>query len=204
MNYKTIEHLIAEFPRSEEYHDAWGRRQALKAEKARVTIELKELNIRKGRIINEPHLVPAQLMVRRKELIKTLYVIDAEIIQLNDIIHKEGQRENGEFIKVMYTVIGDTFGNDYKMQLLYETRRRMNGEPPLNVSLPVTKPVKTFKKECVELYDILLNARKSINEYVRVNEPEVNKADFLMKLQPIKGSIPSVQDLEKLRRQSGF
>lgn len=116
--------------------------------------------------------------------------------------HKvENKEKHGQWTNFVYEVLSEAIGSEKAGKILIEVERRAKGKPRLMVTLREHKEVeqKIYKKELYEALNMLVAARKIINEYIAENEPEINKADYLTKVSKLNKALPSVGEIEKLR-----
>lgn len=139
-----------------------------------------------------------------KHQVDELKHLKARACEIDAILtkHKAEVKENhGQTTNFLYEVLCETIGKEKAGKFFIEADRRKNGKPKLGVSLREHKEVeqKIYKKELYEALNMLVAARKVINEYIAENEPELNKADYLTKVSKLNRAMPSIGEIEKLR-----
>ena len=87
-----------------------------------------------------------------------------------------------------------------------EMQRRLKGEKAFKVSIDNKKfdedksNFNKLKKTLSDAVDDLKKVRSSITKYIYENEPEVNKADFLLQVSPINKSCPTISKINEYEK----
>ena len=146
---------------------------------------------------------PTELNIRRKELTQELLSLEKELSTIN--IEKKGKYENPDYQKNLYTLLEEIFGYDEALKISREALIRTSGGERNRIVLNYgfnendRQTIKRLSKVSTELKDILVAARKQVDRYIRQNEPEVNKAEYHIKVRELITCMPSEKDIFKIK-----
>ena len=100
-----------------------------------------------------------------------------------------------------YYYILKEFGLNYWIAVDLESKKRKNGDEPTRIKPPTKKiqPKEDYKSKLLDAVSMLIKARAKITKYIMENEPEINKADYLLKVKELNSVLPSISELEKMK-----
>lgn len=175
------------------------QRNKLVFEKQVLSHKLASLGLSKNRRKSKSKTIQDDALEQRDLWAKRVSEIEIELFKL------KSERRNAltaiaEENELLKTVLEETFGADFVKKVFIEIERRSENKPPLKVSIPTTK-VKTFKNELIECYKMIMQARETINIYIRQKEPEINKADYFKQVSELNRCLPPLQNLSIEKRR---
>lgn len=180
--------------------DIIEEKKALCLEKTEIAAKLAELGIPLNQYNFKPHTIPVDKLAERKKLASRYTAIEKRLFEIKTTNSDYYTTKDHTKMNIVSDILIETFGRDFKLSVHREMRRRINGEPPTKVSLPETKNAsKTYKQEFDNAIEMLIKARYAIDLYIQENEPSINKADYLIKISKINRSLPSLQEIKKLK-----
>lgn len=176
--------------------DLEAERKLLIEEKTVLSKQLAELGISGNRAYFARGTIGKDVWEHRTALAGRYADIEARLAVLKQELKQANKIESKDYIK---EVIKETFGELFLSSVLRECRSRRKGNAPTKVMWEQSKSI-TFRKEFNDVCEMLISARNAINEYIRENEPSINKAEFLQKVSSLNKALPSVQEIERMRR----
>lgn len=177
---------------------------------AEIEKDIADLGIKRSRRLLQAGSISQAAWYTHKHLSKDKTKVAGELTLINAELNKRGgvKKINDDIFKqVIISVVGQqTFD-----AIIYEAGRRMMGMPELKVPVYVPGEKKAddgksqiYTKHLREYHEMLVKARIAITQYVRENEPELNKGDYLKSVTLINTAIPTEMELNKKRRIIGF
>ena len=121
--------------------------------------------------------------------------------EINDIekelaeIKKEFAIAPDEEKEVIKTLIKDTFGIDFLLQVISAVERINAGEEDVKLKYisDSQKEILQLKSKVIRLQDVILESRKQLTNYINSHEQHLNKSDFsafLTSISKVNQSIP--------------
>lgn len=107
-------------------------------------------------------------------------------------------------------VVKEVVGAELYREIIKETDNRQKGRysivniPFMEINKRADDKISELNKMLREYHEMLLNARAAITEYIRENEPAINKADYLKSVSIINRAVPTEQELNTKRRIARF
>ncbi len=177
--------------------DILEERTVLVAEKQGLSQKLAALGISGNRAYYARGTIDKQIWEDRTRMASRV----AEIEKRLGAIKSELKKKQPERYDLVKEIISQGFGKDFWIAVDREVARREQGASPIKITWePKEQPrIKTYKGELTKAVSMLLSARNIITRYIMNNEPEVNKADYLIKVKELNNSLPSISEIEKLK-----
>lgn len=179
--------------------------EAMRIRLSEINLELSRHSISANRKKFMSDTIPIELEKKRVELISEK--LKLERLLANENKQRKSQEEakhygsSEQFNFAVLTILTETFGVELKKKITNEAKRRMAGYDAVKISFSeignddFKKEAKRLKEAATNLKDTLLFARRTIDAYMRQNEPEINKADWLAKMRPIIKCMPSEKEI---------
>lgn len=176
------------------------RRNYLVLEKMELSKQLAELGISGNRKYYARGSIDKGTWELRTQWAKRVAEIEKELIVVNKEIKETHTKKTAIRAQLWKEVISESLGASFSTEASKEVERRENGEYPMKVSFePPKKEIKTYKKDYSDLIDKIMEARRTINKWIADNEPDINKADYVIRMKPLSQSLPTIQELQKLK-----
>lgn len=182
-----------------------NERLSVKQRLSEIQAELATHSISKNRKAFKADTISDSIIKRRAELTPELIILEKRLGEINSILKPKMSIDDRIWQDALYDVLTECFGESEIKKIKAETVRRISGLPPVRIDVNYgynrhdKEEIKRLKKLCLELRELLLNARSGIDAYIRSQEPEVNKGEFLIKVKHINKSIPSKAEIEKIK-----
>jgi len=161
--------------------------------------------ISKNRALYQRGTIDSSVWIKYKNNSKRILEVEKEIIKLNEVI-KQHRREKKDDNEVLKNILNDSLPeNDYKAVII-EFERRLKGEGPIKIAFSNADKSKEFqrikrlKESLLNAIEVLITARSGIDNYIFQNEPETNKADYLLSVKELNKSCPPLSEIEKLKK----
>jgi hypothetical protein len=171
-----------------------AQRADLVSEKSKIGAELAAMGISGNRAYFARGTIEKEVWDKRTELAARYSEIEKLLFKLNRDIKLLSPKRD-----YMGDIIKETFGFEFLKSVLRECKRRRGNLEPFKVTY--NRPVenkKTFLEEYQGLIKQMIDARRTVNQYIEQNEPEINKADYLLKVKKLNNCLPAISELEKL------
>lgn len=172
------------------------RRLALVKEQVEIAAQLSELGLTTSRIKNRKETISAESLRLRSIWSARHSEISAELVSINKKLKRHYSSES--FVK---EILIELMGADFVHDIFIEAISRLHGNKPNYFSLPKDEKA-VIKNNMLRLrmkdyHEMIISARKAINSYIYQNEPEINKADFLLSVSSINKCLPPVTEIER-------
>lgn len=169
-----------------------------------IQIELSEHSISKNRKSFKADTISADVIERRKVLVPELLELERKMSEFK-ILNRRTLSGRSEIDNFLFDFLVGIFGEKETKKLTTEYRNRCKGHSPTNIQLEYgysqkdKNEIKRLTKLSTDLKEILINARKSIDRYIRSNEPDVNKAAYHSQVKELIRCMPSEKEIYSIK-----
>lgn len=171
-----------------------------------IQIECAEHSISKNRKTFKADTISIEVEERRKILVPELLQLENRLRQLNTTNKVKRDSDKDVIWKdCLYELLIETINRTEFKKFTTECINRTNGLEPKKIVLDYGNneqdkiEIKRLAKIANELKDTLILARKQIDKYIRQNEPEVNKADYHLKVRELISCMPPEKEIFKIK-----
>jgi hypothetical protein len=172
-------------------------RKILVEQKLELSKQLAAMGISGNRAYYQRGTIDKKVWEERTALATKVTEIEQRLSAIRQVLKTQPQRE----IDRVREIIIEEFGLNYWIAVDLESKKRKNGGEPTRIKPPTKKiqPKEDYKGKLLDAVSMLIKARAKITKYIMENEPEINKADYLLKVKELNSVLPSISEIEKMK-----
>jgi len=189
-----------------EYDRLLNKKEELRRALLQYKTELVDLAVGQNAVNFIPHKVDPKKLKKRKELVSIITSIESQLSDVKKELNIFYKLENDIFKDVLKSVISP----ELFLEIYNEAKRRVKGLPHIAISIRLAdikeakRNSQIYRKQLEEYHDMIVSAKQTINAYVRMKEPEINKAEFIKEISSLSKCLPHEQEMIRKRRNIGY
>ncbi len=202
-----------------EKEELLSKRAEITQKKLDVMTQIKEIHITKDMGYNynkgqlKPHIVQAvgeDKFILRNQLSKEQIRLERLTTYINERLSQIALLEDKEYSsgKIIKNVLKEIFNSEQFDKIMVEVNNRQLGLPPTKVNIGIDNSVNN--KQLAQKYrdiaqvslDALISVRKNITSVIDDGCNRFDKGYFLQCISPLNRAIPTLSELDKLKRNN--